>query len=86
MVAMDVDKSAVRVALITSHVGSLLCLSRAAKVQRTRLSLIVNGHVEPRDDERHRIANALGVDVEQLFPSETDRCRVGLRSGEREQL
>lgn len=32
---------------------------------------ILNGRVRPREDEKKRIADGLGVEVEQIFPSET---------------
>jgi transcriptional regulator with XRE-family HTH domain len=38
-------------------------------MSETRLSRIVRGRVEPTTDERKRIADALGLTEEELFPS-----------------
>lgn len=80
---MIIDATAVRVALITSGMGTFLRLSSEANVQRTRLSLIVNGHVEAREDERQRIALALGGSIEQFFPPgrHRDAARPEARPG-----
>ena len=42
-------------------------LARASDVPENRLSSIVRGWVEPRDDERQAIADALGQPADELF-------------------
>jgi transcriptional regulator with XRE-family HTH domain len=35
--------------------------------ERSRLSRIANGFITPKADEAHKIADALGLDVRELF-------------------
>jgi hypothetical protein len=42
-------------------------VARDAHIAESRLSAIVQGWIEPRDDERAAIAQALNRSVEQLF-------------------
>ncbi|MGA2938699.1 MAG: helix-turn-helix transcriptional regulator [Syntrophobacteraceae bacterium] len=35
-------------------------------IHQSRISMIENGYVAPRDDERHRLAKALGLRPEQI--------------------
>ncbi|MCK4626299.1 MAG: helix-turn-helix transcriptional regulator [Phycisphaerae bacterium] len=42
----------------------------AAKIQVTRLSAVVNGYQKLRDAEEERLAAVLGVDVDEIFPTE----------------
>lgn len=37
-------------------------------MDESKLSKIVNGHIEPTDDEKAAIATALGKPKDQLFP------------------
>lgn len=43
-------------------------LSRKARINPTRISFIENGHVDPTDEERNRLAKVFGVPVSDLFP------------------
>jgi len=43
-------------------------VSIATGVSQSRISLIENGYVQPRDDEKERLANALRTPVDRLFP------------------
>jgi transcriptional regulator with XRE-family HTH domain len=45
-----------------------LALARKSQINATRISFIENGHVEPTASERDRIARALRVSVEIVFP------------------
>jgi transcriptional regulator with XRE-family HTH domain len=38
-------------------------------IHQSRISLIENGFIEPRSDERQRLAKALGVKQEEIFPN-----------------
>ena len=40
----------------------------ATGIHQSRISHIENGYVEPRDDEKERLAKALKTPVEKLFP------------------
>ena len=44
-------------------------LSRACEIPENRLSSIVRGWMDPRDDERQAIADALGRPADELFAS-----------------
>ena len=41
-------------------------------VQQSRISLIENELVTPREEEKKKIAKALGVKVQDIFPKEAD--------------
>ena len=62
-----------RLALLESGIDTFENLSTRARIERTRLSRISNGRIRPRPDECERIAEALGVPVERLFPPEHGR-------------
>ena len=66
-----------RLALIESQIISVENLSARTGIERTRLCRIENGRVRPRPDERARIAEALDVTIEQLFPPEHGRVVAG---------
>lgn len=36
---------------------------------QSRISIIENGYVTPKDDETGRLARALGVSIDELFPT-----------------
>lgn len=55
--------------LRAEHRITQIVLSRKSGVQPARISLIENGHVEPTDGERARLAKALGADVAVAFPA-----------------
>jgi len=42
-------------------------LALLSQVHQSRISLIENGLVEPTEDEKKKIAKALGVEVEMLW-------------------
>jgi hypothetical protein len=60
-------KLAFSIALLRSGVRTIDRLSVLTKIERSRLSRISNGLIQPTDTERHTIARALGVDVGELF-------------------
>ena len=62
-----------RLALIESQINTVENMSARTGIERTRLSRIENGRVRPRPDERARIAAALDVPTEKLFPPEHGR-------------
>ena len=39
-------------------------------IHQSKISMIENGLIQPRDDEREKLARALGARVEELFPVE----------------
>ena len=39
-------------------------------IHQSKISMIENGLIQPRDDEREKLARALGARVEELFPAE----------------
>jgi predicted transcriptional regulator len=49
-------------------------LARLADIPQSRISLIERGLVEPRPDERERIAKALGCPEEHLWPEPKEGC------------
>jgi transcriptional regulator with XRE-family HTH domain len=51
-----------------------LTLARKARVNVTRVSFIENGLVEPRPEEREKLAKALRVSVAELFPEVTSEA------------
>lgn len=46
-------------------------------ISQTRISLIENGYVKPTEDEKVKIAEALGLKVEEVFPPDDES---GLRT------
>ena len=42
-------------------------------IHQSKISLIENGLVEPREDERKRLAKALHVKVEEIWVSDNDK-------------
>lgn len=42
-------------------------LSRKARINKTRISFLENGHFEPSSQEKKRIARAFGVTVSEVF-------------------
>ena len=56
--------------LRAEHAVTQMDLAIAAKVAQSRYWRIENGYDQPTDDERRRLARALGVDAEALgFPA-----------------
>jgi len=49
---------------------SIYEMSKKTGIDPGRISLIERGYKVPRDDEKHKIAKALSVRVEELFPTE----------------
>jgi transcriptional regulator with XRE-family HTH domain len=45
----------------------------ATGIHQSKISMVENGLVEPREDEKARLAKALGVRVEEIFPEEVRR-------------
>ncbi len=43
-------------------------LSLKSGILQSRLSLLENGLIEPRADEKEKLAKALGVSVKEIFP------------------
>lgn len=46
-----------------------IVVAKRARIHETRFSKIVNGHVEPSEDEKSAIAEALDQSIAQLFPA-----------------
>ena len=44
-------------------------LSLLTGILQSKLSLIENSLIEPRDNEKQRLAQALGVKQEEIFPN-----------------
>mgnify|MGYP001087848179 CR=1 FL=1 len=44
----------------------------ATGIHQSKISMIENGLIEPREDEKQRLANALGVKPEMIWENETD--------------
>lgn len=44
-------------------------IARRARIREVRLSTIVNGHIEPTDAEKRRIAKVLRLAQSDLFPT-----------------
>ena len=44
-------------------------IARQARMTETRLSRLACGRAEPTEQEKLRLAEALGLDVPELFPS-----------------
>lgn len=42
-------------------------------IHQSKISMIENGLIEPRDDERRRLAEALGVRTEEVFREEAEK-------------
>lgn len=64
--------TALKFAIIESRMTQIGLAKRlSAKVpnmNEPRLSKIVNGHIDPTDDEKHWIAKLLKRPIDQLFP------------------
>jgi len=50
-------------------------LALKTSIQQSRISLIENELVMPREDEKRKFAKALGVKVEDIFPVEGSDVR-----------
>ena len=46
---------------------SQIQIARITKIQESKLSKIVNGHIEPSEDEKRRVARALNVNMTTIF-------------------
>lgn len=44
----------------------------ATGIHQSKISMIENGLIEPRPDERRKLAEALGVSPEEIWDKETD--------------
>ncbi len=44
-------------------------------IHQSKISLIENNLIEPREDEKRRLARALGASPEELFPVQTQGQR-----------
>ena len=62
-------------ALIIERFRTQTDFALEAKVEPTRLSRIVRGYVKATAEERARVAELLGVDVETAFSEGTPRSR-----------
>ena len=45
-------------------------IAREAKIQESKLSKIVNGYINPTQEEMQAIASVLNCEIETIFPSE----------------
>lgn len=66
---MPRDKNRLRVVRAEKHLTQIR-LALKTKIHQSRLSLIENGYAPPTDDERGAIAKALGLSVQEIFPSD----------------
>ena len=51
-------------------------LRLATGIHQSKISMIENGLIEPREDEKKTLAKALGVGVEEIFSMEGGEHRV----------
>lgn len=58
---------ALRIAILDSGKPQIV-IAKKAHIHETRLSKIVNGHLNARDEERAALARALRRPVDDLFP------------------
>ena len=56
----------------TGHFHGVRPLARRAHLPVVRVGQILRGEVQPRADEKTRIARAVGVPVGRLFPADVD--------------
>lgn len=61
-------KNKLLIVAIIDRNTSQIVLAKKAGIHETRLSKIVNGHIEPTPDEKKAIARALRTPVTVLFP------------------
>ena len=62
----DVIRRRVRGLIAETHVTAQ-AFSHTARVNPSRVSRFLNGHVDLREDEKSRWASALGIPVNQVF-------------------
>jgi transcriptional regulator with XRE-family HTH domain len=60
---------ALKVAIVESRIPQI-AIAEKTGIHESRLSRIIHGYLEPREDEKAAIARALRRPVHQLFPSE----------------
>ena len=53
-------------------------LRLATGIHQSKISMIENGLVEPPDDEKKRLAKALGVRIEEIWPEEARKTKPQL--------
>lgn len=51
-----------------------LSLARKSRINVTRISFIENGLVDPKPEERDRLARALKANLTEVFPATTDEA------------
>lgn len=66
-----------RLAILTSPVRSQIKLAAQTGIGEGRLSRIVNGWVDPTEQQRQAIAEALGRPVAELFGAQRTEVRSG---------
>jgi transcriptional regulator with XRE-family HTH domain len=59
---------------------SQMLLFRKTGIWPSRISYIENGYMEPNDKEKQKLAKALEVEIEELFPSEQGHQRGSLNA------
>jgi len=62
------NAKAVKIAMLQADIPSQRQLAKRARVAESTLSMILNGRLVARGDEKARIAGVLGKDVRELFP------------------
>jgi len=62
---MDINFS-LKTAILKSGLKQRFIAS-IAKIDQTRFSKIIHGHVEPMEEEKYRIAKAIGIEKSKLF-------------------
>ena len=66
------SRNQLKLAILNSNVPQYVLAAKAG-MSETKLSRVVRGRADPTEDERRRIAKALGVSEDDLFG-----CRMGV--------
>ena len=67
---MKLNKRRFRIALATANIPAIR-LARELEISRDKISYFENGHSEPDPETAKRIAERLGVRLEDLFEKES---------------
>lgn len=68
---MPGPNSALKLAIFESPLKTQRRVGQKARIPETRLSAIVHGREEASEQEKKRLAAALGTSIDQLFPGVT---------------
>jgi hypothetical protein len=70
VIIMHNAKRALRLAVVESGIDTFAKLAMLAKINRSRLSLAINGSADLSEAEKDRIASVLCRQRSELFPTE----------------